>query len=59
MEDVGIFYGHMAHCMVFSYILLTFGKVRGNLVYFSPFGYFVPRKIWQTCDEAPDLKNTF
>jgi hypothetical protein len=31
----------------FGYILWTFGIVRGNLVYFFPFGYFVPRKIWQ------------
>jgi hypothetical protein len=30
-------------------ILLTFGIVRGNLVYFPPFWYFVPRKIWQPC----------
>jgi hypothetical protein len=47
MEDAGIFYGHLVHFTVFCYILLTFGKVRGNLVYFIPFWYFVPRKIWQ------------
>jgi hypothetical protein len=29
------------------HILWTFGIVRGNLVYFPPFWYFVPRKIWQ------------
>jgi hypothetical protein len=45
MEDVGIFYGHLAHFTVFCYILLTFGKVCGNLVHFIPFWYFVPRKI--------------
>jgi hypothetical protein len=33
----------------FCYILLTFGIVRGKLVYFTPFWYFVPRKIWQPC----------
>jgi hypothetical protein len=31
-----IFYGDLAYV------------VRGKLVYFSPFWYFVPRKIWQT-----------
>jgi hypothetical protein len=33
--------------MVFCYILWTFRIVCGNLVLFSPFWYFVPRKIWQ------------
>jgi hypothetical protein len=32
---------------VFCYILWTFDTVRGNLVYFSLFWFFVPRKIWQ------------
>jgi hypothetical protein len=53
MEDVGTFYGHLVHFTHFCYILWTFGRVRGNLVYFSPFWYFVPRKIWQPwCDVA-------
>jgi hypothetical protein len=30
-------------------ILWPFGIFCGNLVYFSPFGYFGPRKIWQPC----------
>jgi hypothetical protein len=30
-----------------TYILWTFGTVRDILVYFFPFWYFVPRKIWQ------------
>jgi hypothetical protein len=47
MEDVGIFYEHLVPFTVFCYILWTFGIVRGNLVYFSPFWHFVPRKIWQ------------
>jgi hypothetical protein len=47
MEDVGIFYGHSVHFTVLCYILWTFGVVRGNLVSFSPFWYFAPRKIWQ------------
>jgi hypothetical protein len=36
---------------VFCYILWTFGIVRGNLVHFPPFWYFVPRKIWQPWGE--------
>jgi hypothetical protein len=47
MEDVGIFYRHLVHFTVFCYILWTFGIIHGNLVYFSPFWYFVQRKIWQ------------
>jgi hypothetical protein len=47
MEDVVIFYGHLVHFTVFYYISWTFGTVRGNLVHFFPFWYFVPRKIWQ------------
>jgi hypothetical protein len=57
MEDVGVFYGHLVHFMVFCYIVWTFGIVRGNLVYFSPFWYFVPRKIWQPCEG--DVINPF
>jgi hypothetical protein len=49
MEDDGVFYGHSVHFTVFSYILWTFGIVRGNLAYFSPFWYLVPREIWQPC----------
>jgi hypothetical protein len=51
MEDVGIFYGHLVHFTVLCYILWTFGIVLGNLVYFSPFWYFVPKIIWQPCTE--------
>jgi hypothetical protein len=47
MEDVGIFYEHLVRITVFCYILWTFGVVHGILVYFSRFGTFVPRKIWQ------------
>jgi hypothetical protein len=56
MEDDIIFYGHLVHFTVFCYILWTFGIVRGNLVYVSPFWYFVPRKIWQTLHSAAALK---
>jgi hypothetical protein len=40
MKDVSIFYGHLVHVTVFSYILWTFGIVHGNLVYFSRFSIF-------------------
>jgi hypothetical protein len=44
MEDDGIFYDTWS-------ILWTFYKVRGNLVYFFPFWYFVPRNSWQPCTQ--------
>jgi hypothetical protein len=46
MED-GIFYAHLVQFMVFCYILWTLCIVRGNLVHFFLFWYFVQRKIWQ------------
>jgi hypothetical protein len=49
MKGVVLFYGHLIHFTVFCYILWTFDVVLGILVYFSPFWYFVPRKIWQPC----------
>jgi hypothetical protein len=49
IEEDCIFYGHFVQFRVFCYILWTFGEVRGNLVDFYPFWYFVPRKIWQPC----------
>jgi hypothetical protein len=44
MTDVGIFYGHLVHFTVFSYILWTFGIYRGNLVYFSRIGILYQEK---------------
>jgi hypothetical protein len=44
---VYMYNGGLVHFTVFCYISWTFGIVRGNLVYFSTFWYFVPRKIWQ------------
>jgi hypothetical protein len=44
MEDVGIFYGHLVHFLVFCYILWTFGIVRGKLVYFPRFGILSQEK---------------
>jgi hypothetical protein len=48
MNDVGIFYGHLVHFKVFSYILWTFGIVHGNLTYFSRFGIFYQEKSGNT-----------
>jgi hypothetical protein len=44
MEDVGIFYGHLVHFMVFCYILWTLVIVRGNLVIFFPVVVFCTKK---------------
>jgi hypothetical protein len=47
MEKVGIFYDHMECFTAIFYNLWPFGIVCGHLVYFSQFGMFGPRKIWQ------------
>jgi hypothetical protein len=47
MENVGIFYDHLQYFTAIWYILLPIGTVCGNLVYFSRFGMFGRRKIWQ------------
>jgi hypothetical protein len=47
MEDTGIFYDHLVCFIAILYILWPFGTFYGYLVYFSPFWYVVPRRIWQ------------
>jgi hypothetical protein len=47
MVNVGIYYGHLEYFMAIWYHLWPFGVLRGNLLYFSQFGMFGPRKIWQ------------
>jgi hypothetical protein len=47
MENHGILYAHLVYCTAIGNILWPFGIICGNLVYFSPFWYFGPRKIWQ------------
>jgi hypothetical protein len=42
-----IFYDHLVYFTAIGNILWQFGIFCGNLVYFSPFWYFGPRKIWQ------------
>jgi hypothetical protein len=58
MDNVVMFYDHLKYFSVICYILWTFGIGRGNLAYFSPFWYFVPREIWQPCSQSKDLETT-
>jgi hypothetical protein len=47
MVNVGIFYGHLENFVAIWYNLWPIGIVCGHLLYFSQFGKFGPRKIWQ------------
>jgi hypothetical protein len=47
MANVCIFYDHLAYFMATGYNLWPFGIVCGHLLYFSHFGMFGSRKIWQ------------
>jgi hypothetical protein len=47
MVNFGIFYDHLEYFMAICYNLWPFGIVCGHLLYFSQFGMFGPRKIWQ------------
>jgi hypothetical protein len=51
IENLGILYVHLVYFMAIGNILWPFGIFCGHLVYFSPFWYVVPRKIWQPCLE--------
>jgi Sec-independent protein secretion pathway component TatC len=44
MEDVGLLYGNWVYC---SAILWQFGIFYGYFIYFPPFWYVAPIKIWQ------------
>jgi hypothetical protein len=48
MENVGILYEHMEYFTAICYHLWPFDIVCGHLEYFSQFGMFGPRNIWQT-----------
>jgi hypothetical protein len=52
MENIGIIYDHLVYFTAIGNILFPFGIFCGNLVYFSPFWYFGPRKIWQLCSNC-------
>jgi hypothetical protein len=47
MENLDIFYDHLVYFTAIENILWPFVIFCGHLVYFSPFWYFVSRKIWQ------------
>jgi hypothetical protein len=47
MENVVIIYDHLEYFTAIWYNLWPFGIVIGHLLYFSRFGMFGPRKIWQ------------
>jgi hypothetical protein len=49
MENVVIVYDHLEYVMAIWHNVWQFGKVCGHLEYFSLFGMFGPRKIWQPC----------
>jgi hypothetical protein len=59
LENVDIFYGHLEYFMVIWnryftaiwYNLWPFGICYSHLIYFSHFGMFGRRKIWQPCVE--------
>jgi hypothetical protein len=54
MENIGLFYDHLVYFTAIGNILWPFGIFCGNLVYFPPFWYFGPRKIWQPCTLPED-----
>jgi hypothetical protein len=47
-----MFFGHFVYFTAKWYIFGPFGASCGHLVYFSPFCYVVPRKIWQPCSQV-------
>jgi hypothetical protein len=47
MENDVIFYDHLEYFTAIWYNVWQFGIVCSHLVYFSRFGMFGPRKIWQ------------
>jgi hypothetical protein len=49
MENLGIFYDYLVCFTAIGNISWPFSIFCGHWVYFYPFWYFVPRKIWQPC----------
>jgi hypothetical protein len=49
IENVGIFYGQCFYLLAKRYIVWSIGTFCGHFVYFFPFWYALPRKIWQPC----------
>jgi hypothetical protein len=49
MENVLIFFNHLEYFTAIGNNLWPFGIVCGQLgIYFTVFGMFIPRKIWQS-----------
>jgi hypothetical protein len=46
-ENLGKIMDNLVNFTAIANILWPFGIFSGHLVYFSPFWYLVPRKIWQ------------
>jgi hypothetical protein len=61
MENIDILFGHLEYCSAIWYMLFPFYIFCGHLVFFPPFGYLVPSKIWQPCsyDLSPFTKIRF
>jgi hypothetical protein len=59
MENVVIFYHHVVYFTALWNNLWPFGILCGHLVYFSSFGMFEPRKIWQSCTNLEFEKTRF
>jgi hypothetical protein len=55
MDNLGIFYDHLVYFTAIGNILFPFCIFCGDFVYFSPFWYFGPRKIWQPCFKRVEL----
>jgi hypothetical protein len=49
MENDAMYNDHLEYFPVIWYNLWPFGIFCGHLVYFSRFGMFGRRKIWQPC----------
>jgi hypothetical protein len=47
LKNVSIFHANLVYFMAIWNNLWPFGIVSGHLVYFSSYGMFGPRKIWQ------------
>jgi hypothetical protein len=55
MENFFKFYDHLEDLTAIWYNLWPFGMVCGHLIYFSHFGTFGPRKIWQPCSTLDEI----
>jgi hypothetical protein len=58
MEKVGKLYANLEHITAIWYfeshlVILQFSF---NLVFFAPFWYIVPRKIWQSCSRRSSAR---